>query len=281
MFISLPQYYLPKKFIMLFSMGILVLTLFHQNAYAGGWPVRKGKLLTSLSVSYFRASNRWDSTGKLSSYPGGGYFASQSIALYAEYGISRRWTGIAAVPYVLNQVKQGTVPKISVYGFGDAELGLRYYLTNIEFKYYIALQGTAIVPLYKGSSLGLGAPGTDLSAVMSGSGKNFYFTLQAGGRAYFSNSGPQQFRYTGTIGYNLDTHNQFSFGLSGVMSQSTNKQFSLNIVQNRDFSYHQASLSYGYLVNRDLSFFATVNQFLIGRNTGMGTNIGLSVSRRF
>lgn len=279
MFALLHKTSLPKKLIVCFTVAITVFTL-TQKAQAGGWPVRKGKLLTSLSVSYFRANSAWDSTGKKNSYPGNGYFASQSIGLYAEYGISRRWTGIASLPYVLNQVKQNDL-KISQYGFGDLEAGLRYYLTNIEFKYYIAVQGTAIVPLYPGQSLGLGAPGTDLSVIMSGAGSKYYFTVQAGGRAYFSETGPTQFRYSGTIGYNIDEHNQVSAGLSGVMSSSTNKAFNVNIVQNRDFAYHQASLSYGYLLNRDLSFFVTVNQFLFGRNTGMGTNVALSVSKKF
>ena len=269
-----------KKFIVCFTVVTALFINFSPKAQAGGWPVRKGKLLTSLSVSYFRANSAWDSTGRLRNYPGGGYFASQSIALYAEYGISRRWTGIASMPYVLNQIKQDSL-KISQYGFGDFELGLRYYLTNIEFKYYIALQGTAIIPFYKGQSLGLGATGTDLSILMSGAGKKYYFTVQAGGRAYFSDTGPTQFRYNGTIGYNIDTHNQLSVGMAGVISSSTNKAFNINFVQNRDFAYHQASLSYGYLVNRDLSFFATVNQFVFGRNTGMGTNIALSVSKKF
>ncbi|MDT3403173.1 hypothetical protein [Mucilaginibacter terrae] len=271
---------LPAKLIVCFTAAITVFTLFTPKAHAGGWPVRKGKLLTSLSVSYFRANSAWDSTGKKRSYPGNGYFASQSIGLYAEYGITRRWTGVASLPYVLNQIKQNDL-KISQYGFGDLEAGLRYYLTNIEFKYYIAVQGTAIVPLYPGQSLGLGAPGTDLSVMMSGAGTKYYFTVQAGGRAYFSDTGPKQFRYSGTIGYNIDEHNQVSAGLSGVISSSTNKAFNVNIVQNRDFAYHQASLSYGYLLNRDLSFFATVNQFLFGRNTGVGTNVALSVSKKF
>ncbi|WP_295767970.1 hypothetical protein [uncultured Mucilaginibacter sp.] len=257
----------------------LVFTLM-QQASAGGWPVRKGKLLTSVSVSYFRANSAWDSTGKSRSYPGNGYFASQSIGIYAEYGISRRFTGIASLPYVLNQIKQDSL-KVSQYGFGDVEAGLRYYLTNIEFKYYLALQATAILPLYPRQSLGLGAPGTDLSILMSGAGKKYYFTVQTGGRFYFSDTGPTQFRYNGVIGYNIDLHNQLSAGLSGVISSSTNKEFNVNFVQNRDFAYHQLSLSYGYLLNRDLSFFATVNQFLFGRNTGKGTNIAFSVSKKF
>lgn len=253
---------------------------FKQTAKAGAWPVRKGKFITSLTFSSFTANSKWDSIGRLSDYPGGGYFKSQGIALYTEYGISRRVTGILSLPYVFNQVKQNDV-SYSQKGFSDAEVGLRFYLTNIKFKYYLALQATTIVPLYKASTLGFGSNGGDLGLVFSGSGKSYYFNLQADGRQYFSATGPTQVRYTGTFGLNIDKHDQFSVGASGVWSTSINKTFSANIVQNQDFSYTQVSASYGYIFNTNTSLFATVNQFVVGRNTGMGTNIALSISQRF
>ncbi|MCD8741061.1 hypothetical protein LT679_10650 [Mucilaginibacter roseus] len=252
---------------------------------AGGWPVKKGNYLVSVTASYFRASQLWDKGGRLGSYEQGGYFESRSLSLYGEYGITRRLTGVVSLPYIINEFKRQDMPAATSQGLGDMEFGVRYYLTNINFKYYFAIQGMAIAPLYSDTSLGFSSGGAEVRAIGSGSGKigskNYYMNLEVGGRQYFQNAGPFQVRYTGAFGLNFDKHNQLALGVSGNYSTSINKILDENLVLNKDFSYTQGSFSYAYIVNPKLSFFAGVNQFLVGRSTGKGTTFSLSVITKF
>ena len=216
------------------------------KSYAGGWPTRKGRLLISPSINFFYADKYWDRQGKVNSYENDGYFTST--------------------------------------GFGDVELGARYYIGNIKYKYYFAIQGLAILPPYKNTAnryLGYEAAGADVRLIGSCSGKlgskTYYFNLEGGVRQYFTSQGPFQVRYFSTFGYNFATRHQVTLSASGVISSSTNKEFSGNLPSNRDFSYLQGTLSYGYTIQKDLLLFAGVSRFLTGKNTGIGTNGSLSL----
>src|SRR5580698_9083185 len=111
---------------------VLLTVTAHTKLYAGGFPIRPGRLILSPSVSYFFASKQWDSTGVKKPFANDGKFTSISISLYAEYGISRRFAAVALVPYVINDFKQtGYDQKYS--GLTDAETGIKYYLANINY----------------------------------------------------------------------------------------------------------------------------------------------------
>src|ERR1700761_1839977 len=113
----------------------------------GGFPVRPGRLLISPSVSYFFASNEWDSTGVKKPFANNGKFSSVGITLYAEYGLSRRWAVVADLPFVYNRFTQSNGPTATSSGLTDVETGIRYYLANINYIYYFSLQATAMPPL--------------------------------------------------------------------------------------------------------------------------------------
>jgi hypothetical protein len=253
------------------------------KSFAGGWPMRPGRLLISPSVNYFYADKSWDAKGVKSAFNDNGKFTSFSTYLYAEYGISRRFTFVTSVPYLANKFQSDTYQSSSA-GLGDIETGIRYYAANINYIYYFSIQATAITPLYSNINLGYKKEGAEIKLAFSGSGtlwgKNYYFNLENGVRQYFGgDGGPVQDRYSGVFGITLDKklHEQLSFGFSGTYSVSSFKKFSENLTTNKDFSFIQATIGYGHSFNKNFTVFVSGNQFLAGKNTGAGTSGAVSL----
>ncbi|HEK19980.1 MULTISPECIES: hypothetical protein [unclassified Mucilaginibacter] len=266
--------------ILLIAAGFIALA--YGNARAGGFPVRPKRLILSPSFSYFYANSGWDSLRRKTPFANEGQFESLGFSLYAEYGLSRRFTLVGLLPYVHNTYED-TKSKTVSSGLTDLELGLRYYLANINYIYYFTVQGTYITPLYQDLRLGYREQGAEIKLAFAGSGKvlgkNYYFTLENGVRQYFGPDGPTQDRYTGTFGLTLDRrfHHQVSVSLGGFYSSSSFTRFSPIQAINKNFAFNQASFTYGYTANRYLSVFLTGGHFINGRNTGNGTTASVSV----
>jgi hypothetical protein len=262
-------------------MAAIIFIAAQNRSYAGGFPVRPGSLLLSPSVSYFYANKGWDSLRNLSPFSKDGHFSSLTYSLYAEYGISRRFTFVALLPYVTNTYQQSDY-KSTATGLTDLETGIRYYLANINYTYYFTIQGTVITPLYTNPALGYGLTGAELKFSFAGSGHLFgngcYFNIDNGVRQYFGSSGPIQDRYTGTFGLSLDkaSKNQLSVAFGGFYSSSNFKKFSPNPTINKDFAFNQVTLSYGHSFSKQFSVFLTGGKFVNGRNTGDGSTASIA-----
>ena len=254
-----------------------------QKAFADGFPLRPKTLLLSPSVSYFFANKEWDSLRVKKPFPNNGQFSSVTYSLFAEYGISRRWTLVALLPYTMNTFQQ-TGYKNSSNGLTDLETGLRYYLANIDYRFFFMLQGTVITPLYTNPGLGYGLTGSELKLTFAGSGHlfgtSYFFSVENGVRRYFGSTGPDQDRYSGTFGLTLDKkfENQVSVALGGFYSTSSFTNFiQANPTVNKDFAFNQVSLSYGHSFSRSFSVFVNGGTFVNGRNTGDGSSVSLSL----
>jgi hypothetical protein len=257
----------------------------HNISYAGAFPVRPGSLLLSPSINYFFANKGWDSLRRLSPFASGGQFQSVSYSLYSEYGISKRFTLVALLPYVMNNYHDNNGYNSQTNGLTDLEIGIRSYVANINYIYYFSVQGTFIMPLYNNNiNLGYGEKGAEIKASFGGSGhvlgKNYYFTVENGVRQYFGSSGPLQDRYTATFGVTLDRKfkQQLSATLGGFYSTSS---FSAgydptHVAGNKNFAFNQVSLSYGYSFTKRISLFLTAGTFINGRNTGDGSSASAS-----
>lgn len=245
------------------------------SAYCG-WPIRPHRLLLSPSVSYFRATSDWDKYRNVIARPNDGSFSSTSFYMYGEYGINRRLAVTASVPYISYALKD-TSSLTRVSGVSDMEVGVRYYLANINYKYYFTIQGTAIVPLYNTPNLGYAQNGAELKLGFAGAGKigSKFFSLNVENavRQYLGENGPIQDRINVSFGITLDKqfHDQLTLGASGMISASSIKTFTRNIYTTRDFGYTQISLSYGHSFNSKVSLFLSAGQFVVGQNTGIGT----------
>ena len=263
------------------ALAILIMAL-NKKSFADGFPVRPKTLILNPSVSYFFANKAWDSLGVKKPFPLNGQFTAITYSLSAEYGISRRWTFVALLPFVSNTFEQ-TGYKNSANGLTDLETGIRYYLANIDYRYYIMLQGTVITPLYTNPNLGYGQSGAEIKLSFAGSGhlfgRNTYFSLEDGVRQYFGSTGPTQNRYSGTYGITLDSKfkNQVSVSLGGFYSTSSFTKFDPNPAVNKNFAFNQVSLSYGHSFSREFSVFLSGGKFITGRNTGAGSSASVSL----
>jgi hypothetical protein len=57
-----------KRKIFLLAVVTIAAAMFTEEVKAGGWPVRRKKLVVSASVNYFTATNIWDQKGNVKSY---------------------------------------------------------------------------------------------------------------------------------------------------------------------------------------------------------------------
>ena len=270
-----------KTYLKYLLIAISFMMLAPNSGHAGGFPVRPKRLLLSPSFSYFYADRSWDSLRRKNQFANGGQFQSLGFSLYAEYGLSRRFTLIGLLPYVRNTYEDTNSKTVSS-GLTDLEVGVRYYLANINYTYYFTIQGTYVTPLYTNPSLGYREQGAELKLAFAGSGKvlgkNCYFTLENGVRQYFGSEGPIQDRYNGSFGLTLDRkfRHQVSVSVGGFYSASSFTKFSPIQATNKNFAFNQASLTYGYTFNRRFSTFLTGGHFINGRNTGDGTTASIA-----
>lgn len=269
----------------IFAAVTLLCLAMQLKSFAGGFPVRPGSLLISPSFNYFEATKGWDSLKHLSPFSQGGKFTSQLYSVYIQLGISKRWSFIGTIPYVINDYTQVGYSSHS-QGLTDIEMGLKYYLFNINYKYYVSLQGNYIQPMYTNLNLGYAENGAEFKVSFAGSGdvfhRHYYFNIDEGIRQYFGDQGPVQNRYNGTIGLSLDKKNKHSINLSigGFYSTSSFTQTYANQALNKNFSFTQASFSYGYSFTRAFSVFVTGGTFIAGRNTGDGSSASISFNIR-
>lgn len=273
-----------KKSLLNFLMGGLFL-LYSSVVLAGGFPVRPKSLLISPSVNYFFANKGWDTLRNAKPFANGGQFNSITYSIYSEYGISRRFTLVALLPYAMNTYKDNTGYNQQNQGLTDLEVGLRYYAANINYIYYFSIQGTFITPLYNNLNLGYKSQGAELKLTFAGSGrmlgKNYYFTVENAVRQYFGGAGPIQDRYSGTFGLTLDRRfkHQVSASIGGFYSTSSlGTAFNAKqIGSNKNFDFNQASLSYGYSFTKRFSIFLSAGTFIAGRNTGNGSSASVAL----
>jgi hypothetical protein len=271
-----------KSQIKYFLATVSLFAVLHLQSYGDGFPVRPKRLILNPSVTYFFANQAWDSVRVKHPFPLNGKYTSLTYSLSAEYGLSRRWTLVALLPYTMSTFEQ-TGFKSTANGLTDLETGIRYYIANINYRYYFMITGTAITPLYTNPNLGYGESGAELKLSFAGSGHLFgladFFQLENAVRQYFGTQGPEQDRYSGTFGLALDSRfkNQLSVSLGGFYSTSSFTKLQLNPAINKNFAFNQVSLSYGHTFSRTISAFVTGGTFINGRNTGDGSSVSFSL----
>lgn len=137
--------------------AILLTFICTLQAYAGGgWPQEKGKGYFKLSQSWIIANKFYNPEGNTVDIT---TISLYTTSLYAEYGITNRFTAVAYMPFfvrsTLNEVKRrqsGMIePGDEINSFGDTNLGLKYVLT---FQKKIAVSATLTLGLPLGNPSG-------------------------------------------------------------------------------------------------------------------------------
>lgn len=103
---------------------------------ATGWPQSKGHGFLKLDFSMIRARQFFSMDGRIYDINGAGtMLGNYTTAFYGEYGLTKRLTAIAYVPFLVrNTVNEGVgaitgeilQPGLENTAFGDTDLGLRY-----------------------------------------------------------------------------------------------------------------------------------------------------------
>ena len=269
---------------------LLILASLQGKVYAGGFPLRPGRLLLSPSVSYFSATKAWDGNGVLNPFLNNGKFTSISLSMYLEYGISRRFSFVGSLPYAINDYHQDDYHPGKISGLTDLETGIKYYFASIGHQYFFTMQGTVITPMYKNQNLGYGETGGEFKLAFAGGGmlfgRTFYVNVENGIRQYLGSIGPLQDRYNATFGLTLDEkmRDQVSVSAGGFYTTSKYKTLSpyqvANFYTSTNFAFKQVSLSYGHSFSREFTMILTGGTFIAGRNTGDGTSGSLALIYR-
>jgi hypothetical protein len=270
------------KKIYIFCLSLVIFNTAALNAFAG-WPIGKYRSIVVPSFNYYTSKDVFDGGGKRVKGASGSGFTSYAYGLYFGYGLSRRTDLIVNVLAPFQNSKfvntAGTVIPQQSSGFGDLQVGLSYNLKNYDYKRYLSMQVSAILPLYNNDNnaiaLGYGRVGAEAKLMYTGSfTENFlrgcFYNLEGGYRRFFDAQGPDVIVYSASLGVPVDRRNQVSFEVGGQRASSSNKSFSQNLSINRDFAFTKSSVSLGHTFSRRFSLFGSGFYTFAGRNSGVG-----------
>jgi len=195
--------------------------LFGASLVAGGpWPKQKGDGYFKLYQFWLQFDEHYTTTGELDPNATLGLY---NTAVYAEYGLTDRLTGVLHLPFysrnvINNQVSmtRGNViiPGEAIGGLGDAELSARYALTAPGAAFPVSATLTLGLPLGE-------AAGGEQMNLQTGDGEfNQMLTLSAG------KSLADNLYATASIGVNNRTNgfsDEFRFGLEAGVGVANNR----------------------------------------------------------
>jgi len=258
---------------------LLLITLAIPCKTFAGWPIGKYRDLVIPSFSYYNQTDHFDNNDNvLKGAPGTG-FTSFSANLLVGYGISRKLDFIASVPYIYTINKLAPGNTLTNQGAGDLVAGLSYNLVNFNFKRFLSVQVSGIVPLYTNvsgnSALGFGDYGSEVKLMYCGNMPAVildkgYFNAELSYRKYYGTQGPEQLSFLGSIGYPITKHNQVSIDLLFFKSFSSDKLYNPNFFAQRDFAFFKPALNFGHTFTRRFSLFIGGYYVPFGLNTGVG-----------
>lgn len=122
------------------SLALLLFASIAQPLNATGWPQPQGGSFFKIDFSMIRARQFYGADGMIYDLNGAGtLFGNYTTSFYGEYGITKRLTAIAYVPFLVrNTVNEGVgaitgevlQPGLENTAFGDVDLGLSYNFFN-------------------------------------------------------------------------------------------------------------------------------------------------------
>ncbi|MFI5137105.1 MAG: hypothetical protein ACHQIM_04705 [Sphingobacteriales bacterium] len=267
-----------KPFAFTYCLLLLITLVFPRKTFAG-WPIGKYRDLVIPSFSYYNQTDHFDNSDNVVKGAPGTGFTSFSANLLVGYGISRKLDFIASVPYIYTINKLAPGNTLNNQGAGDLVAGLSYNLVNFNFKRFLSVQVSGVVPLYANSSgnsaLGFGDYGSEVKLMFCGNMPAVildkgYFNTELSYRKYYGTQGPDQLSLLGTIGYPVTKHNQVSIDLLFFKSFSSDKVYNPNFFAQRDFAFFKPALNFGHTFTRRFSLFTGGYFVPFGLNTGVG-----------
>jgi hypothetical protein len=255
------------------------------NFCYAGWPVGKGRTVIGLGYNFYYSSKIYDEKWHLTDPASkNDYFKSNFYSLYVAHGITRHLDFIGTASYLSQTSRQNNnVSKRS--DFGDAMMGLSYSLENKDYSKYISGQASFIFPMYSNPTgelmMGLGMKGIDLTVtyneVPAFINKNGFTLYSLTYRKYFGDDGPQQLIASASATFIIKRFQQFTVGLQGVGSYSSNTSSNLNPNAVKDFNSLKLNVNYGRKLVRTVILYGSAFYTLMGRNTSQGLGVGANM----
>ena len=196
------------------SLVFIIIIVFSTFTFAGGpWPQKKGKGYFKLSEWWIVFDQHYTDQGLIDPNVTTGIF---NTSLYAEYGITNRFTTILNAPLLsrnyMNNLRSATTEDIIVAGeainrFGDVDLGFKYGLTKPGAKTPIALS------LILGLPTGTPVAG-ELNNLQTGDGEFNQIIQIDAGRGFNIGKTPAYISaYTGFNNRTKDFSEEFRYGV--------------------------------------------------------------------
>jgi hypothetical protein len=182
---------------------------------ASPWPQAKGDGYFKLYEFWLRFDEHYTSTGQLDPNATLGLY---NTALYAEYGLTDRLTGIINLPFysrnVVNDQVSGTrgnilIPGEAIGGLGDTDIALRYAITKPGAAFPVAATLTLGLPLGEDA-------GGALNNLQTGDGEFNQMLAFSAGKSIGNNA-----YATASFGINNRTNgfsDEFRFGIEAGVS---------------------------------------------------------------
>ena len=247
----------------------------HQTYAGGGWTERKGGGFFKFAQNAIFAENIFNRNGGIDELDLPFNFYTSSI--YAEYGFSDRFTGIAYVPFfvrgtianVKNRQTGEVTPGDEMNAFGDVNLGLKYGLIN---KGPIALSTTFILGIPSGETAGGRG-----KVIQSGDGEfNQLLKVEASHSFY-----PKPFFASVMVGFNNRTRD-FSdeFHASLEVGTTINKFTGILKLYNLSSLYNGNSTADNALFSNNIEYFSFTPEVLyqVSDHFGVTSSAGFAFS---
>lgn len=115
--------------------------------WAGPWVQQRGHGIVILSAQGYRATERFTPGGSRVPLDNGGEFRSFAPQVWAEFGLTDRWTGIFSGSLASLRYEDAGY-RASAFAPGDFQAGVRRALRNPECGWQISVQALVKVPVY-------------------------------------------------------------------------------------------------------------------------------------
>jgi len=240
---------------------------------ASAWVKEENALFISTTFNHYRAQDYYDKRGDRR--PIGCTFEKEELQVYGEYGLGRRTTLTFKLPYDWLSCGGDRTS-----GFVDFEVGFIRQMRK-DKNYSLSLYGNAIVPtgysITDSPRLGYGRPALEGGLLYGVSGRLGFLDSGLGYRHYFGYPS-SQIRTYATDGINIFKNIQFltTLDLQMGLGDGKRKQVGQNVLLEPDYKLAQTYVRLR-LMFKNLSFVATYQYVLWGKNTGVGRGVDFSV----
>lgn len=260
--------------------------LFPTLSVAGAWPQLPGKSYAAFYYYMYSVSKGTKSDGSVVPFQNNGHFLSHGVGLYYEYGVSKKWTAVAIIPYGVNWWTDDFNKSFN-HGFTDLEAGARYLIAEspVAFSVQILAGFPQLYSINKDPVLGYGQQNFHLSTLV-GLGYDMLgirsWLDMEGGYKVFLGSVSNQLRYKIVNGMHLS---HLWIAILQLEGTETFSEGSFRIGTNPNlfsgYDVLKGSLSavyaFTYTTRLQVGYFKEI----LGKNSGYGDGIMASIWYQF